>query len=73
MKAGRTGRTGRAGRSNGLWTALTVLTALSSLSVSSAPSAHAQVNSDTVVERAARAYQQLSSFQADFRQVIADS
>jgi outer membrane lipoprotein carrier protein len=46
---------------------MTALTALT------AASASAQANSDTIIDRAARAYQQLSSFQADFRQVIADS
>ena len=66
-RLGRTGLASRTGRSNLLWITLTALSALSVLS------AHAQVNSDTVIERAARAYQQLSSFQADFRQVIADS
>ena len=67
MKAGRTGRASRTGRAKMLWTALTALSALT------APPAHAQVSSDTIIERAARAYQQLSSFQADFRQVISDS
>ena len=66
-RLGRTGLASRTGRSNLLWITLTALSALS------APPAHAQTNSDTVIERAARAYQQLSSFQADFRQVIADS
>jgi outer membrane lipoprotein carrier protein len=65
-RRGRTGRASRTGRSK-------IGTALSALSALSVLSAHAQVSSDTVIERAARAYQQLSSFQADFRQVIADS
>jgi outer membrane lipoprotein carrier protein len=43
---------------------LTALTALT---------AAAQSNSDSIVQRAAGAYQALSSFQADFRQIIADS
>ncbi|HSE68232.1 MAG TPA: outer membrane lipoprotein carrier protein LolA [Gemmatimonadales bacterium] len=67
MKVRRSGRSGRAGRSSVLRNMLTTL------SVLSASPAVAQVSSDTVIDRAARAYQQLTSFQADFRQVIADS
>jgi outer membrane lipoprotein carrier protein len=61
VNGGRTRWTGRTRWSVTLLTALTTHTAT------------AQVSSDTVIERAARAYQQLTSFQADFRQVIADS
>jgi outer membrane lipoprotein carrier protein len=66
-RIGRTGRASRTGRAKMLWTALTALSALT------AQPAHAQVSSDTIIERSAKAYQQLSSFQADFRQVISDS
>jgi len=73
MKAGRTGRTGRAGRAGALSTVLTALSALTAPFALSAGTANAQVSPDTIIERAAKAYQQLSSFQADFRQVISDS
>ena len=73
MKAGRTGRTGRAGRAGALSTVLTALSALTAPFALSAGPANAQVSPDTIIERAAKAYQQLSSFQADFRQVISDS
>jgi outer membrane lipoprotein carrier protein len=73
MKAGRTWRTGRAGRAGALSTVLTALSALTAPFALSAGPANAQVSPDTIIERAAKAYQQLSSFQADFRQVISDS
>ena len=61
-----TGRLKRAG------VRLTALTALSALTATAAP-AQAQTNPDTIIARASAAYQKLSSFQADFRQIIADS
>ena len=73
MKAGRTGRTGRAGRAGALSTVLPAWSALTDRCALAAGTANAQVSPDTIIERAAKAYQQLSSFQADFRQVISDS
>lgn len=49
------------------------ISALSAIFALSASSAHAQANADTVITRAAAAYQALTSFQAEFRQTIADS
>jgi outer membrane lipoprotein carrier protein len=44
------------------------------LSLSSAPGLRAQdPDANAIIERAAHAYQEISSFRADFRQVIADS